>query len=71
MLTVEEANRNNFSINSSFMRNEKIKDNNKSHHRKSYLDRGNAHRNKNTSFMESSNIKIKTNEINDGDTKKK
>ena len=65
MLTVEEDNRNNFSINSSFMRNEKIKDNNKSHHRKSYLDRGNGHRNKNTSFMESSNIKIKTNEIND------
>jgi hypothetical protein len=66
LLTLEENNRNDFSINSSINKSEMQRDNNKSRHlRKSFLGNGNAHRNKNTSFMESSNIKIKTNEIND------
>jgi len=65
MLTIEEDNRNDFSINSSVNRSEMQKNNNKSHRRKSFLEHGNASRNKNSSFMESSNIKIKTNDIND------
>ena len=66
LLTLEENNRNDFSINSSINKSEMQRDNNKSRHlRKSFLGNGNAHRNKNTSFMESSNIKIKTNEVND------
>ena len=62
MLTVEINNINHFSINSSIDRSAKQKDTNKSNRRKSYLDHGNAHRNKNNSFMESSNFKIKNNE---------
>jgi hypothetical protein len=64
MLTIEENIRNDFS-NSSINKSEMQKDNNKCYQRKSYLSYGNDHRNKNTSFMESSNIKIKSNEIND------
>ena len=65
MLTIEEDNRNDFSISSSMNRSEMQKNNNKSHRRKSFLEHGNASRYKNSSFMESSNIKIKTNDIND------
>ena len=64
MLTLEENNRNDFS-NSSINKSEMPKDNNKCYKRKSYLSYGKAHKNKNTSFMESSNIKLKSNEIND------